>query len=167
MELLHYCAEKADAQRPGFRPSFRMIEQEAFHWANLEILTFEQAEAYIRRQRDRSSALGRIQALLGLQGRALTKPERDNILDWLDMGFADDAIQLAYERTVYKTGRLAWPYMSKILKRWHGDGLHDRKSIEAKEGSRPASNRSAPASGNEEPVDVDRLKELLDKFNRK
>ena len=83
------------------------------------------------------------------------------------MGFADDAIQLAYERTVYKTGRLAWPYMSKILKRWHGDGLHDRKSVEAKEGSRPASNRSAPASGNEEPVDVDRLKELLDKFNRK
>ena len=161
LELLHYCAEKAEAQRPGSRPGFRMIEQEGFHWANLEILSFEQAEEYIRRQRDRSSALGRIQSLLGLQGRALTAPERKHILAWLDMGFADDAIQLGYERTVYNTGALKWAYMDKILQRWHEAGLHDWKAVEAKEGVRSTSRRNTGAGKPEEPVDVSELENFL------
>ena len=163
LELLHYCAEKAEAQRPGSRPGFRMIEQEGFHWANLEILSFEQAEEYIRKQRDRSSALGRIQALLGLQGRALTAPERKHILAWLDMGFADDAVQLAYERTVYNTGALKWAYLDTILQRWHEAGLHDRKAVEAKEGVRGPSKRNAGRGEKkpEEPVDVSELENFL------
>ena len=165
LELLHYCAEKAEAQRPGSRPGFRMIEQEAFHWANLEILTFEQAEEYIRRQRERSSALGRVQDLLSLRGRALTKPEREYIQAWLDMGFADDAITLAYERTVIKTGSLKWAYMNAILNRWHAAGLHDRKAVEAKDGAHAGGRKSGSSAGKaEEPVDVGRLKGLLSKL---
>ena len=165
LELLQYCGEKAEAQRPGSRPGFRMIQQEAFRWANLEILTFEQAEAYIQRQRERSSALGRVQALLNLQDRALTKRERENIEAWLGMGFADDAIQLAFERTVYNTGALKWPYMDAILKSWHEAGLHDKKAVEAKErtrsGARKPTGRPAKAP---DPVDISKLEEFLNKM---
>ncbi len=163
LELLHYCAEKAEAQRPGSRPSFRMIEQEAFHWARLEILSFEQAEAYIRRQRDRNSALGRVQTVLGLQGRALTAPERKHIHAWLDMGFTEDAIRLGYERTVYNTGGLKWPYMDAILKRWHEAGLHDRKEIEAKDAPHIGKRKPAVSPGKvPEPVNLGELKDILD-----
>ena len=161
LELLNFCRARAEAQRPGSRPGFRMIQQEAFHWANLEILTFEQAEEYIANQRERSSAVGRIQSILGLQGRALTAPERRHIDDWLDMGFADDAIELAYERTVYKTHAFKWPYMNAILKRWHEAGLHDRRAVEEKEGSHGG---KAPVSQGSAPIDVDQLKDFLNKL---
>lgn len=162
LELLHFCAEKAALHRPGGRPGFRLIEQEAFHWANLEILTFEQAEEYIRRQRDRSSALGRIQTLLGLQGRALTAREREHIESWLDMGFAEDAIQLAYELTVYKTNSLKWPYMNAILRSWHEAGLHDRKAVEAKERTYPGSRKTTPGGTSATPVDLGELEKFLE-----
>ena len=161
--LLNYCQDKAEAQRPGSRPGFRMIQQEAFHWANLEILTFEQAEEYIRRQRERGSKVGRVQSALGLQGRPLTLPERKHIDAWLDMGFAEDAIALAYERTVYNTGSFKWPYINAILKRWHAAGLHDRRAVEEKEGARQAA--KAPAAKTEGgPIDLDRLKDFLNKM---
>lgn len=163
LELLQYCGEKAEAQRSGSRPGFRMIQQEAFRWANLEILTFEQAEEYIRRQRERSSALGRVQSLLNLTGRPLTTRERAYIHAWLDMAFPDEVIQLAYERTVENTGSLKWAYMDAILKRWHEAGLHDREAVEAKEKARAAAKKPAGRTGKKpEPVDLGKLKEILD-----
>ena len=105
--LLNYCLGRAEERQPGSRPSFRAIQQEAFHWANLEILTIEQADDYIRRQKERSSAVGRIQRLLGLSDHKLTAPERRNINAWLDMGFGDEVINLARAGTprVCTTGR--------------------------------------------------------------
>lgn len=160
--LLHYCLEEARARHPGGRPGWRSIQREAFHWANLELLTLEQAEDYIRRQRDRGSAVGRVQELLGLSGRALTGPERKNINAWLDQGFEEAALQLAYERTVYNTGSLKWAYMNKILQRWHEAGLHTATEIEEKDSRRPRRSASAaPAAQGSAPVDLDRLKDLL------
>ena len=161
--LLNYCLGKADEHHPGSRPSFRMIQQEAFHWANLELLTMEQADDYIRRQKERSSAVGRIQTLLGLSDHKLTAPERKNINAWLDMGFGEDAINLAYERTVYNTKTLKWPYMNKILQSWHDAGLHDLRAIEEKDGRRKPIRATIPASAaDSKSVDVDQLRKILD-----
>ena len=161
--LLNYCLGRAEERQPGSRPGFRAIQQEAFHWANLEILTMEQADDYIRRQKERSSAVGRIQRLLGLSDHKLTAPERRNINAWLDMGFDEDAINLAYERTVYNTKTLKWPYMNKILQSWHAAGLHDRQAIEEKDGRRrpPRTAQAAPA-GESRNVDMDHLREILE-----
>ena len=160
--LLNYCLEKAQLRHPGSRPGFRMIQQEAFRWANLEVLTLEQAEEHIRQQRDRSSAVGQVQAALGLGDHPLTAPERRNINLWLDMGFAQDAIELAYERTVYNTGSLKWAYMNKILQRWHENGLHDRKSIEEKDTRRVQQPKPQRLADPAAPIDLDKLQELLE-----
>ena len=161
--LLNYCLGRAEERQPGSRPSFRTIQQEAFHWANLEILTIEQADDYIRRQKERSSAVGRIQRLLGLSDHKLTAPERRNINAWLDMGFGDEAINLAYERTVYNLGSFKWPYMNKILQSWHSAGLHDRQAIEEKDGRRRTARPAVPAqSGESRNVDVDQLRKILE-----
>lgn len=159
--LLNYCLEMAQTRHPGSRPGWRLIQSEAFHWADLELLTYDQADAYIRTQRSRDSAVGKIQHLLHLDGRPLTAPERKNICLWLDQGFDEGAIQLAYERTVYNTGALKWAYMSKILQRWHSSGWHDRETIEEKDGRRAA---PVTASSADEPVDMDELQRILDRI---
>lgn len=163
--LLNYCAEQAEARHPGSRPSFRVIQSTAFHWANLELMTHEQVEAHIRGERDRDAAVRRVQTLLQLDGRALTAQERRHIESWLAQGFEDGAIQLAYERTVYNTNSLKWPYMNKILARWHEAGLHGRAAIEAADPPHGAARR--PETRREEkvkPIDLDKLRAGLDRI---
>ena len=158
LELLNYVGE---VYRSKFgdsrRPSARAIEKEAYTWANLELLTLERAEDYLRRRRARQSDLGRLQARLGLQGRELSPSERRYLESWLDLGFGEDVIAIAHDRTVTNTGALKWPYMNKILLSWHEKGLRSPEEIEAKDGRRPVSKakRSAPA------MSIDQLREAL------
>ena len=46
------------------------------------------------------------------------------------MGFPDDAIHLAYEKTCLNTGGLKWPYMNSIITSWHEKGLHTMRDIQ-------------------------------------
>ena len=41
----------------------------------------------------------------------------------------EEVIAMAYERTCLNTGGLNWPYMNKILQRWHEAGLHTAEQI--------------------------------------
>jgi len=45
------------------------------------------------------------------------------------MGFEDEVINMAYERTCLNTGGLNWAYMNKILQRWHEAGLHTAEAV--------------------------------------
>ena len=45
------------------------------------------------------------------------------------MGFEEDVISMAYERTCLNTGGLNWAYMNKILQRWHEAGLHTAEEV--------------------------------------
>ena len=45
------------------------------------------------------------------------------------MGFDDEAISMAYERTCLNTGGLSWAYMNKILQRWHEAGLRTAEDV--------------------------------------
>jgi DnaD/phage-associated family protein len=56
--------------------------------------------------------------------------ERQYIEGWVDMGFADDAIRLAYERTILQKGSMNWAYLNSILKNWHSAGLHTAEQAE-------------------------------------
>ena len=160
--LLNYCAELFhEKYGPGRRLTARAIEKEAYVWANREILTFEQAEEYIRLQRSRWGETGRVKAALGIQGRELSATEAKYIASWLDMGFREDAVAIAYDRTVTNTGGLKWGYLNKILQSWHEKGLHTRSEIEAKDGRRRA---AAPKPS--EPVkqiDLDAMRSFLGK----
>jgi hypothetical protein len=37
---------------------------------------------------------------------------------------------MAYERTCLNTGGMNWPYMNKILIRWHEAGLHTADQVQ-------------------------------------
>ncbi|MBQ1575562.1 MAG: DnaD domain protein, partial [Oscillospiraceae bacterium] len=81
----------------------------------------------------------RIAALMGIRGRELSRTESKYLESWIEMGFDDEAIAAAFDRTLTNTGALKWPYLNGILKNWHAKGLHDAAAIEASEGKRQTS----------------------------
>ena len=131
MVLLHYCVANAPSGNP---PSMRFIEKEGYAWANREIMTLEQAEEYIGESQRQKEALGRTAKLLNIAGRPLSSSEKKFLLAWFGMGFGEEAIELAYDRTVTNTGSLKWKYMDGILKSWHKKGLHAPEEIRDKDG---------------------------------
>ena len=131
MVLLHYCVANAPSGNP---PSMRFIEKEGYAWANREIMTLEQAEEYIAETQRQKEALGRTAKLLNIAGRPLSSSEKKFLLAWFGMGFGEEAIELAYDRTVTNTGSLKWKYMDGILKSWHNKGLHAPEEIRDKDG---------------------------------
>jgi len=131
MMLLNYCVKSRPTGNP---PSMRQIEKEGYVWANREILTFEQAEKYIADSEYRREKLAQTARLLGITGRALSPTESRYIGEWLEMGFDDELIELALDRTITNTGALKWGYMNGILKSWHEKGLHTPADVRDRDG---------------------------------
>lgn len=128
--LVNHCVEEyRETMGDGRLPSMRRIEKEAYHWANNEIYTLERAEDYIRDSKHRREAGERIKNVLQIRGRPLSSTERKYVDGWIAMGFDADALEIAYDKTVVKTGGMQWKYMDTIVKSWHGKGLHTPDEI--------------------------------------
>ncbi len=126
--LLSYCIERS-RRRDVRMPGMRAIEKEAYRWADEGIDTLEAACYYVQNQMQRQNRIAQLRLLLQIDQRRLTPAEERYLESWIEMGFGDDAIQLAYERTCLNTGALKWAYMNSILKRWHEKGLHTPAQI--------------------------------------
>ena len=163
MMLINYCVarcrEQSTPEHPR-RPSMRNIEKEAYNWVHQEILTLDQAEEYIRRQRERRDALGRAKAAVGVHGRELTPTETKYLSAWLDMGFDEDALAIGYDRTITNTGALKWSYMNKIMQSWHEKGLHSAEEIESGDPRRRPQQSAAQGKA----IDMDELQSVLEKI---
>ena len=98
--------------------------------------------------------------LLGIKGRALSPTENKFLSSWLEMGFDDELIEMAYDRTLTNTGGLKWGYMNGILKSWHEKGLHTPADVRDKDTRR---GKGTPDAGNS-PQNLDRLMADLDRI---
>jgi DnaD/phage-associated family protein len=146
--LVSYCKERLRQKGSNRNPSLRSIEKEAYAWAERGIDSMEEAAAYIQQVNVRSSRIGQLKKTLQIYGRNLTPGEEKYASGWLEMGFDDEAVAMAYERTCLNTGNMNWAYMNKILLRWHEAGLHTAEQI--KNGD-----RKAPAKGSQRQLDAD------------
>ena len=129
--LICYCKDRARRRGSSRNPSLRTIEKEAYAWAERGIDSIEEASAFIQSQNVRASRLSQLMNALQIRGRNLTPAEERYAQSWLEMGFDNEAIAMAYERTCLNTGGLNWAYMNKILQRWHGQGLHTAQAVQA------------------------------------
>ena len=141
MQLLHYCVSSS--------------------WADREILTLEQAEAFIAEQARRQAESTAVAELLGIRGRELTGTESKHIQGWLEAGTPRELIALAYDRTVTNTGSLKWGYMNKILQSWREKGF--RTAAEVREKDLPPRRRE-PAGKPDKPRNIGQLLDALDKL---
>ena len=155
MELINYCSETS---RERYGPSRRLpvieIYREASRWAAEGILSFEEAEKHIAEKKQLRTRSAEIGALLKLDTAHITSTPVKYIESWAAMGFDDGAITEAFDRTFTMTGKLQWPYMDAILKKWHADGLHCLNDINSKDGRKTSANKPASngSSGNRDAI---------------
>ena len=90
------------------------------------------------------------------------------------MGFDDEALRAAYERTVMKKQSMDWSYMNGILRRWHEKGLHTLAAIQAGDRDpRPvqAAAPSSPAAASREAEqareDMERMRRLMEQMKQR
>lgn len=161
--LVNHCVEDFRQRHgPGRLPSMRSIEKEAYEWARREILTMERAEEHLAVQARRRESMSLVREALQIRGRDFSATERRYVESWLEMGFTPEALEIAYDRTVVKTGQLQWRYMDTIVRSWHEKNLHSPREIEEKD--RPQSRQPRPgAKGNppEQKDDLALLERLL------
>lgn len=159
----------------GRMPRMPQIQREASRWKERGVDTMEAAEAYLKRLsmlRDRSA---QVLALLDIRDRQPVAREKEYIAGWMDMGFSDEAIRMAYEKTVLKKRTMSWSYMDAILKSWHQKNLHTVREIERSDAPpsrrRPITGMGAAAPQPGPPgeadrrarADMERMRQLLQK----
>jgi len=160
---------------PGQMPRMPQIQREAIRWKERGVDTVDAAEAHLKKLtllRERSV---QVLALLDIRDRQPVAKEKEYIAGWLDMSFPDEAVRLAYEKTVMKKGNMNWAYMDSILKNWHQKGLHTVAQITAQDSQRPR-RPARPGAGATAPVptaageadrrareDMERMRELMRK----
>ena len=154
----------------GRKPFLSQIRREAFRWARDGIDTAEAAEEHLHRLLRLRTREGEIARLLDLPNRPLVEREQKYIAGWLEMGFDNEALRLAYEKTVMGTTSksMDWRYMNGILRRWHEKGLHTGQQIRDGE---TAPRRPQPASAPEDSaararMERERTRRLLEKMNK-
>ena len=173
--LVGWCVEEVERKYgPGRKPFLSQIRKEGFLWAQLGIDTMERAEERIQKLTRLRSREAEVLRLLDIPLRPLVEREKAYVAAWDDMGFDDEAIRMAYERTVLKKQSMDWSYMNGILRRWHEKGLHtaaavragdrDPKPVQAGGPRRPAS----PSAEQERRAreDMERLRRLMEQMRQ-
>ena len=168
--LVSWCVEEFQRKYgPGRKPRMSQIQKEGFVWRRLGVDTAQAAEAHLKKQALYRSREGEILRLLDQPPRPLVEKEQKKVAAWTDMGFADEVLRLAYEKTVYKKQKMDWDYMNGILCGWHRKNLHTLAEVEAGDRQRrPAAQpamQGRPAAPGEADQrvreDLERMREFL------
>lgn len=145
LTLVTWCVEQTvQKYGPGRKPTLNQIKKEGFRWQRAGVDTLEAADAYVRRLTELDERVVKLMELVDLRGRKPVGDEHKYLNAWAEMGFDDDAIRLAYEKTVLNTGKLTWSYLHKILRTWQQKGFHSAADVEAGEGRRRPVSSAAP-----------------------
>ena len=125
--LVNDCVAQAKEQGRN-PPTMRTVEREAYRWADLGAVTMERASSYLQKQRAQRTALRSLAQRFEM-GREFKAPERGRVLTWMELGFGEEEIYLAYERCLEATKALKWQYMDRIVRSWHEQNLHTKAEI--------------------------------------
>lgn len=161
--------------KAGAMPRMPQIRSEAARWKRLGLENMAVAEEYLRKQELINSREWAILAAVGMtEERPAVKDERVFINNWVELGFSDELIRLAYEKTVFQKGKMNWAYMNKILLSWHQSGWKTVEQIRA--GDKPAGGKKPTGQGKRQPdyqpdderirKNAEKLKKLLEEEGR-
>ena len=170
LQLITHCITESRYRGSGRMPSMRYIEKAAYTWEREGVFTLEKAEKYLKTLDAQRSKRGEIKKALQIRDREFSETERRYVDGWIEMGFQAGAVGIAYDRTLVKTGRLAWSYIDTIMKSWHGRGLHTPKEIQEKDRGPGGSNApNAPKAYEKKAIapnsdDIIRMEKLLKKI---
>ncbi|MEG1389616.1 MAG: DnaD domain protein [Angelakisella sp.] len=119
------------------KTNMRYIEKLITGWVDSGVDTHDKAEKHICELTRRASDEGLVRSMFGMGDRELSGKEKNYINTWFEeYGFSTDLIKLAYEKTVDNTGKVAFPYIHKILSQWHIQGVQTVEQAQREMGSK-------------------------------
>ncbi|MBQ3842434.1 MAG: DnaD domain protein [Ruminiclostridium sp.] len=144
MMLVEYCF-KIDKASPAY------MKAVARDWIESGIDDIPKAEERIRIMQDRHNTEANLRKKFGLSSSFSAK-QRQMIAEWSDLGIPESLIDEAYDIMLTNTGKLSFPYMDKILRKWHSEGITDPSQLEKmkKTDSGSQSGISAPSYNTQE-----------------
>lgn len=161
--LVNFCVTRSkERYGPGRNPTMKQIRTEGHKWYKAGALTLKSADAYILRQVRMNSRGRQLLALLDLPDRPPTQKESEYLDEWIGMGFDDQVIREAYERTAFQVGKLQWSYLNGILRSWHSQGLHTLSEVQAAEQRRRPGSPQAGQTSASAPVDAGAIDRMLE-----
>lgn len=123
--------------------SARYIEKVCTSWADNGIRTHELAEQYLNLLKQSRLNEMKVQKIFGIESRNLIDSERNFINRWLnEFKFDVDVIKLAYEKTINAIGKLAFPYINKILLSWFEKGYKTLDDVQVNESPKKVEKKS-------------------------
>lgn len=128
----------------------------ALEWAESEIDTIEKAEKRMEEVVSLNGAVERFKKMFEVSS-AFSKQQKDMINTWVNTYlFSDEMINEAYQITLNATGKLAFPYMNKVLSSWYEKGIKTPQQIF--DDSKP----KATVKGEISSFDVNKIKQLME-----
>ena len=106
------------------KTSLRYIEKTAYNWIDSGIDNHQKVEAHITSLITAQNNEKLIKKTFGIYDRNLTTKEKEFISVWIEkLNFSIEMIKIAYEMCVDNKGKLAFPYINKILLSWNEKGI--------------------------------------------
>lgn len=119
--LVEYCFS-IDKASPAY------MKTVALDWVENSIDTIGKAEERIRTLRSRLSLEGKLKTLFGMTSN-FGKSQKEFISQWAELGLSNEMFEEAYDATMKGAGKLSFPYMDKILRKWSADGITSPEMI--------------------------------------
>ena len=120
--LVNYCFE-IDKAAPAY------MKTAALDWYESGIDTIGKAEERIRALKQRFTLESKLRVKFGLNS-AFSPKQKEIIKSWAEMELPESLIDAAYDATLNGAGKLSFPYMDSILRKWHEQGITDPSQLE-------------------------------------
>lgn len=134
LQLLEYCVSKG-------KNRMSYIEKVAVSWNEMGLNTSERVAAYLQSEEQKTGFLYSIRKVMGIADRSLSQIEEKFLTKWHEeFSMSEEMIALAYEYCIIQTAKLSFPYMDKIITRWHSEGI--KTITEAEEDNKKFKNRT-------------------------
>lgn len=133
--LVRYCFS-IDKTSPSYMKSV------ALDWYENGIDTLGKAEERIKYLSDKLHFENKLKKKFGMTS-AFSAKQKQIIEEWSRLGLSDELIDAAYDATLNGAGKLSFPYMDKILQKWHSEGITDPTMLQNKKKSEASSEESS------------------------
>lgn len=141
--LIEYCVSKG-------KPRLSYAEKVALSWCERGLVTPEDISRYLRDSERENEDIKYIADKMGIGGRPLANGEEQYFSKWMgEFNMSREMILLSHEYCLMQTGKLSFPYMDKILERWHSEGIYTTAAAEEEHTKHKSKAKKTAKNGSE------------------
>lgn len=168
LTLVAYCVKAG-------KHNAKYVEQVASEWHARGINTLAGAEEDVQRRLNNASFTGQIMSIFQMS-RTPTAKQQAYIDGWESLRIPLELIRFAYEYTRdQKDDKVIFPYIDKILRRWHAAGIHTAAAAQEEIDAHAAAYRAqrsggkrsaqtAPGNAPSSSIDLAEVEKLMNNF---